>query len=436
MDIIRSAYSFAFSSHSRLPRWLLCPLLFVEAFLCTLIIKKVPYTEIDWKAYMEQVAQYQAGERDYALIKGGTGPLVYPAGHVYIYSFLSDLTHQGADIVTAQYLFMGLYLSTLAMVFMVYREARVMISAPVYILPLLALSKRLHSIYLLRLFNDPFSIFLLFAAIYCWQKRQWTLGSAAYSLSVGVKMNTLLALPAVAVIYLLACGRDKAIKQAAIMAQIQFLLGAPFLGFAPKSYVTKAFEFSRQFMFKWTVNWRFVGEETFLSRKFSLGLLAVHAVLLSGFIVTRWKKPSQRSFTSFLALIVDPATGLEDHQISQRVSPRYILTSVLTANAIGMLCARSLHYQFYSWLAWGTPYLLWRSGLGPFWVAGLWAVQEWAWNVYPSTNESSGAVVGVLALIVMGSWWGSRGEVEEGVELEDEDEGSGSEDEGEERKTK
>lgn len=112
----------------------------------------------------------------------------------------------------------------------------------------------------------------------------------AYSLSVGVKMNTLLALPAVAVIYLLACGRDKAIKQAVIMAQIQFLLGTPFLGSAPKSYITKAFEFSRQFMFKWTVNWRFVGEKTFLSREFSLGLLAVHAVLLFGFIVTRWKK--------------------------------------------------------------------------------------------------------------------------------------------------
>jgi hypothetical protein len=32
-------------------------------------------TEIDWKAYMEQVQQVLAGERNYALIKGGTGPL-------------------------------------------------------------------------------------------------------------------------------------------------------------------------------------------------------------------------------------------------------------------------------------------------------------------------------------------------------------------------
>ena len=30
-------------------------------------------TEIDWRAYMQQVEQYRNGERDYALIKGDTG---------------------------------------------------------------------------------------------------------------------------------------------------------------------------------------------------------------------------------------------------------------------------------------------------------------------------------------------------------------------------
>ena len=29
---------------------------------------------------MQQIAQYRSGERDYTLIKGDTGPLVYPAG--------------------------------------------------------------------------------------------------------------------------------------------------------------------------------------------------------------------------------------------------------------------------------------------------------------------------------------------------------------------
>lgn len=76
---------------------------------------------------MEQVAQYQAGERDYALIKGGTGPLVYPAAHVYIYSFLYNLTNQGKDVLSGQWIFMGLYLATLAVVLLCYREARVII---------------------------------------------------------------------------------------------------------------------------------------------------------------------------------------------------------------------------------------------------------------------------------------------------------------------
>ena len=30
-------------------------------------------TEIDWRAYIQQVEQYRSGERDYTLIKGDTG---------------------------------------------------------------------------------------------------------------------------------------------------------------------------------------------------------------------------------------------------------------------------------------------------------------------------------------------------------------------------
>jgi alpha-1,3-mannosyltransferase len=131
-------------------------------------------------------------------------------------------------------------------------------------------------------------------------------------------------------------------------------------------------------------------------------------------------RPSHRSFSSFLNLLLSPAQDLEDYQIAQRVTPRFILTTVLAANTIGMLCARSLHYQFYSWLAWGAPYVLWRSGFGPVWVSALWAAQEWAWNVFPSTKMSSGVVVGVLAASVAGCWWGSRGVDEEEVFPEEE----------------
>lgn len=45
-------------------------------------------TEIDWKAYMEEVQGVENGEYDYANLKGGTGPLVYPGGFVWIFMMI------------------------------------------------------------------------------------------------------------------------------------------------------------------------------------------------------------------------------------------------------------------------------------------------------------------------------------------------------------
>ena len=74
---------------------------------------------------MQQVQQYAAGERDYALIKGDTGPLVYPGMHVYIYRLLYLLTDRGRDIRTAQVLFVGVYLAAVWVVMLCYRKAKV-----------------------------------------------------------------------------------------------------------------------------------------------------------------------------------------------------------------------------------------------------------------------------------------------------------------------
>ena len=76
---------------------------------------------------MEQISQYVAGERDYMKIEGGTGPLVYPAAHVYIYTGLYHLTNQGKDIFLAQQMFAVLYLATLAVVMLCYWQAKVRI---------------------------------------------------------------------------------------------------------------------------------------------------------------------------------------------------------------------------------------------------------------------------------------------------------------------
>src|ERR1700753_3903381 len=125
---------------------------------------------------------------------------------------------------------------------------------------MLVLSKRLHSIFVLRLFNDCFAVFFLWVAIYFFQRRFWTIGSMAYSWGLGIKMSLLLALPAIGVTLFLARGVGGSFKQAWLMAQLQIVIAFPFMANL-MGYLSRAFEFSRQFLYKWTVNWRFVGED-------------------------------------------------------------------------------------------------------------------------------------------------------------------------------
>ncbi|KAL8731642.1 MAG: hypothetical protein Q9166_003330 [cf. Caloplaca sp. 2 TL-2023] len=401
MDFYKKAVELAKNpTHAR---WLSPLLLGAEACFCAFIILKIPYTEIDWKAYMEQVSQYLDGERDYTLIKGGTGPLVYPAGHVFLYSILHKLTDGGKNILLAQAAFAWLYMATLTLVMACYRMAK----APPYIFPLLVLSKRLHSIFLLRLFNDCFAVAFLFIAIYAYQHRIWTVGSVAYSFGVGTKMSLLLAAPAIGMILLQALPLRRAFNAAFLMAQVQITIAWPFVDVNPLGYLSRAFEFSRQFLYKWTVNWRFVEEKTFLSREFAIALATANLGLLLLFMTTRWVKPSHQSLAEFVPSLWKPRPLLIQQQMSLRVTPTHIMTAVLSAMMIGLLCARSLHYQFYAYIAWSTPFLLWRSGLHPIAVYAVWAAQEWAWNVYPSTNASSMVVVACLVLQIFGVWWGT-----------------------------
>ena len=81
-------------------------------------------TEIDWVAYMEEVEGVVNGTFDYSLLKGQTGPLVYPAGFVYFFAILYYVTEFGKNIRLAQYIFCGFYLVTLALVFRIYSKSK------------------------------------------------------------------------------------------------------------------------------------------------------------------------------------------------------------------------------------------------------------------------------------------------------------------------
>jgi len=164
---------------------------------------------------------------------------------------------------------------------------------------------------------------------------------------------------------------------------------------------------SRQFDYKWTVNWKFLSEEMFLSKGFSIILIVLHIAFLGLFITTRWFKPMNHTPRAILQnIITDPSEEVQK-LILRRVTPEFILTTMLTSNAIGMLFARSLHYQFFSWIGWATPLLLWRSKLNPFLQYFLWFGQEMAWNIYPSNELSSRIVFGVLAATVFQIWLGT-----------------------------
>ena len=276
---------------------------------------------------------------------------------------------------------------------------------------MLILSKRLHSIFMLRCFNDCFAVLFLWLAIFCLQRRSWQLGALFYTIGVGVKMSLLLALPAVAVVLFLGAGFASSVRLGAMMGLVQVLLGAPFLAENATGYLGRAFQLSRAFLYEWTVNWRFVDPKIFSSWAFSAFLMYSHLTALVVFAFD-WFKPGGKSLQDVAGAVVrlrSPFTPTEQKVVSRDVTPQYILTTVLTANVIGLLFARSLHYQFYAYLAWATPFLLWRSGLDPVRTYVLWAAQEWAWNEFPSTPTSSGVVVGVMAMTVTRVWWESRG---------------------------
>lgn len=136
-----------------------------------------------------------------------------------------------------------------------------------------------------------------------------------------------------------------------------------------------------------------------------MGLLVLHISLLAIFVGT-WLRPSGVNMFRFLQ------DTLQGRQQTVSLSKSFIMTVMLSSLAIGLFCARSLHYQFFAYLAWATPFLLWRAGLHPVLIYVVWALQEWAWNVFPSSNASSAVVVLSLAVQVFGVYLNAPGEAE------------------------
>lgn len=106
-----------------------------------------------------------------------SAPSSYPAGHLYVHRVLYAITDHGNNLAAAQQVFGLLYIVSLALSCATYHQAG---GVPNWILFLLPLSKRLHSIYVLRLFNDCWSVVAAQAAILAFASGSDTLGVLMY----------------------------------------------------------------------------------------------------------------------------------------------------------------------------------------------------------------------------------------------------------------
>lgn len=190
---------------------------------------------------------------------------------------------------------------------------------PAWSLALLPLSKRLHSIYVLRCFNDPVAMLFLYAAVLASTYKKWTPTALLFSFvdsllplngthsahpsrivllhsaALSIKMNILYFLPAFVYLCTLDQGFLGACRHLATVVLSQILISLPFTTRNAHSYALNAYNFQRAFLYEWTVNWRFLSSDVFLSPRFWLALLLAHIALLVNFF-RKWCEPHGGAF--------------------------------------------------------------------------------------------------------------------------------------------
>lgn len=116
----------------------------------------------------------------------------------------------------------------------------------------------------------------------------------------------MLYLPGIMVVTCRERGLFATIGHVTVIIVSQGLLGLPFLREYPREYLAGAFDFSRVFLYKWTVNWRFVSEEIFISKSFAKGLITVHLVILVIFLLNQWFVDIRGPFATIIKAIKYP----------------------------------------------------------------------------------------------------------------------------------
>ena len=121
-------------------------------------------------------------------------------------------------------------------------------------------------------------------------------------------------------------------------------------------------------------------EDVFLSKSLSIGLLLLHIGILTLFAL-KWLKHAQYQ------------TDRKIFFTQKKLSPVYVIYTMFVSNFVGIVFARTLHYQFYCWYFHAIPFMIWKSVkslkmrilMGVCITGGL----EYSFNVFPATPLSS-----------------------------------------------
>ena len=189
-------------------------------------------------------------------------------------------------------------------------------------------------------------------------------------------MSVLLFAPGLLLLLLEAHGIAGAIAHIAICAFVQFGLGLPFLLANPLGYLLRAFGGFGDLNQKWSVNWKFLPAALFQSKLFPLLLLSLHLGGLAALVRFRWGGRDEGGVLRALR-----RAPLKSRTLRRRLRPEHVLTVLLGSMAIGVVFARSLHFQFYCWYWHSLPWLFWRCERLPLALKAMaFALLEFAWS--------------------------------------------------------
>jgi len=255
-------------------------------------------------------------------------------------------------------------------------------------------SLRTKSLYVLRAFNDCWAalfgnlgLLALSSTSPTLTRARVALAVATVSLSVSIKMSWLLVLPALGIAALSA---DRSLPRAvawcaAVALAVQAVMGAPYLATNATEYLRRAFDFSRDFEYVWSVNWQMLPEDVFHSPAFHRSLLAAHAGSL---LTLGWRRWGLRD-------ILPSCLGIRPSTV--HLTPTGAVFVAVECVFVGLVFARSLHYQFYVTYYWTLPLLVVSATQHrwlPQWATVLLRLAlvgaiEWSFLAYPTRASAS-----------------------------------------------